>query len=151
MTSIALLVAASALALAATSPEQAPQSQPAAQAEPQHIQVQHILIAFAGKLPGKNVTRTQEEAKALAYDLLARAKKGEDFDAMVKKHTDDAHPGVYGMSNNGVSPQDGEYPRKGMVAAFGDVGFKLAVGDVGIADFDSKASPYGYHVIKRVK
>ena len=124
---------------------------PATPAEPEHIQVQHCLISFTGKLPGKNVSRSQEEAKKLAYDILARAKKGEDFDALVKQHTDDQHPGIYGMANKGVSPASGEYPRQGMVAAFGDVGFKLKVGDVGIADFDEKASPYGYHVIKRVK
>src|SRR5262245_22132088 len=107
---------------------------PAAPAgEPEHIQVQHCLISFTGKLPGKNISRSQEEAKKLAYDILARAQKGEDFDALVKQYTDDQHPGIYGMANKGVSPASGEYPRQGMVAAFGDVGFKLKVGEVGIA------------------
>jgi parvulin-like peptidyl-prolyl isomerase len=38
-----------------------------------------------------------------------------------------------------------------MVAAFGDVGFRLAVGAVGMADFHPRASPYGFHLIKRVR
>ncbi|HKY34267.1 MAG TPA: peptidylprolyl isomerase [Candidatus Polarisedimenticolia bacterium] len=134
------------LLLSAPSPQTAPVA-----AEPEHIQVQHCLVAFAGKVPGKNVTRTQEEARKLAYDILERAKKGEDFDALVKQHTDDSHPGIYGMANKGVAPATGEFRREGMVPAFGDVGFKLKVGEVGIADFDERTSPYGWHVIKRVK
>ena len=43
--------------------------------EPEHIQVQHILIGFSGSVPGKRITRTQEEARALAYDLAQRAYK----------------------------------------------------------------------------
>ncbi|MGH9867782.1 MAG: peptidylprolyl isomerase [Candidatus Polarisedimenticolia bacterium] len=143
---LAVMAAGAVVALA-----QGTQSAPAATAEPEHIQVQHCLVSFTGKLPGKNVSRSQEEAKKLANDILARAKKGEDFDALVKQFTDDQHPGIYGMANKGVSPASGEYPRQGMVAAFGDVGFKLNVGDVGLAEFDEKTSPYGYHVIKRVK
>jgi hypothetical protein len=143
---LAVLASGAVAALA-----QGTQTAPAASGEPEHIQVQHCLISFTGKLPGKNVSRSQEEAKKLAYDILARAQKGEDFDALVKQHTDDQHPGIYAMANKGVSPAAGEYPRTGMVAAFGDVGFKLKVGEVGIADFNEKASPYGYHVIKRVK
>lgn len=126
-----------------------PPSQKAA--EPEHIVVQHILIAFQGKLPGKDVTRTQEEAKKLAYEILERARKGEDYDALVEKYTDDSAPGVYGMSNLGVTATAGEYPRNRMVGAFGDVGFTLKVGEIGIADFDQKTSPYGYHIIKRIK
>jgi parvulin-like peptidyl-prolyl isomerase len=143
---LALLGFAAAVLIAA---EQA--APPQAAAEPEHVQVQHILISFTGKLPGKNVTRTQEEAQKLAYDVLARARKGEDFDALVKQYTDDAAPGMYGMSNAGVAPAGGEYSRTGMVPAFGDVGFKLKVGEIGIADFDARKSPFGYHIIKRIK
>lgn len=138
---------AGALALAAGA---SPQSQPAA--EPEHIQVQHILIGFKGSVGGKPITRTQEEAKKLAYELLARANKGEDFDALVKQYTDDSHPGIYAMANNGVTPtMPNEYGRTQMVGAFGNVGFKLAVGGIGIADFDPKTSPFGWHIVKRIK
>ncbi len=121
--------------------------------EPDRIVVQHVLISFTGKLPGKNITRTEAEAKTLAYQILERAKGGEDFDELVRANTDDAFPGRYGMANRGVTPAPGgaEYARDGMVPAFGNVGFTLAVGEVGIADFSAQASPYGYHVIKRVQ
>ena len=122
--------------------------------EPDRIKVQHILIGFQGTVRGKNITRTQEEAKTLAYSLLDSAKAGVSFDDLVVRHTDDQAPGIYGMANRGVTaagPSQNEYGRDQMVAAFGDVGFKLAVGQVGIADYDPKTSPFGYHVIKRVE
>ena len=124
---------------------------PAAGAEPDHITVQHILIGFKGSVPGKNITRTLEEAKKLAYEILDRAKKGEEFDALVKQYTEDAYPGIYSMSNNGVAAGPGEYPRSNMVPAFGNTGFPLKVGEIGIADHDQRNSPYGYHIVKRTK
>ncbi len=121
------------------------------QEEPQHIQVQHILIGFAGSVPGKPITRTKEQAKELAYQILARARKGESFDELVREYTDDSPPGIYGMSGIGVSPGPGEYPRDRMVPAFGSVGFAISPGNIGVADYDPAASPYGWHVIKRLK
>jgi len=118
---------------------------------PAHITVQHILIGFSGSVPGKNITRTRDQAKTLAYEILERAKKGEDFDGLVAQYTDDSPPGIYKMSGNGVPPMPGEYARDSMVPAFGNVGFKLQVGEIGIADYDQSTSPYGYHVIKRVQ
>jgi parvulin-like peptidyl-prolyl isomerase len=110
------------------------------------------LIGFKGSVPGKDLTRTQEEAKKLAYDLLAQAKGGADFDKLVAANTDDSPPGIYAMSNKGVQPSGpDEYAREGMVPAFGNVGFTLNVGEIGIADYDPQTSPYGYHVIKRIK
>jgi len=119
--------------------------------EAEHIKVQHILIGFQGSVRGKNITRTKEEAKKLAYEILERAKKGEEFAALVKQYTDDAYPGIYGMSNNGVQPGQGEYPRNRMVPAFGDTGFPLPVGGIGIADYDPQKSPYGWHIVKRIE
>ena len=110
-----------------------------------------ILIAFAGKVPGKNVTRTQDEARALAHQILNRAKKGEDFDSLVRTYTDDRAPGIYGLANSGVTPAPGEFSRDRMVPAFGEVGFSLAPGEIGIAEYDPVKSPYGWHVIKRLE
>ncbi|MDA0667388.1 MAG: peptidylprolyl isomerase [Planctomycetota bacterium] len=45
---------------------------------------------------------------------------------------------------------DTPHPRAAMVAAFGDVGFSLAEGEVGIASFDEEKSPFGWHIIKRL-
>jgi hypothetical protein len=119
--------------------------------EPQHVQVQHILIGFAGTVPGKNITRTREEAAKLAQEILERAKKGEDFNTLVQRYTDDSPPGIYGMSNRGVAPAQGEYARDGMVPAFGNVGFVIGVGEFGLAEYNPQASPFGWHIIRRIK
>jgi hypothetical protein len=119
--------------------------------EPDYIKVQHCLIAFKGSLPKPTVTRTKDEAKALAYDILERARKGENFDALVKQYTDDSPPGIYAMSNFGKATKPDYYARNRMVPAFGDTGFPLQVGQYGIADFDAKKSPYGWHIVKRIE
>jgi hypothetical protein len=135
---------------AATTPTPVPSPAPPA-AVAEHIKVQHILISFAGKVPGKNVTRSQDEARALANQILERAKKGEDFDALVRTYTDDRAPGIYSLSNSGVSPGEGEFSRDRMVPAFGNVGFSLAPGEIGMAEYDPRTSPYGWHIIKRLQ
>ena len=117
--------------------------------EPDHIQVAHVLIAFEGT--GTEATRSKADAEKLAGEILARAKKGEDFHKLIKELSDDSGDGVYGMANVKVKPNPGEYPRQGMVAAFGDVGFKLEVGGIGMSNFDPRTSPYGWHIIKRLK
>lgn len=130
--------------------------------EPALITVQHILIGFAtpqegeqgvtSSVPGKPITRTEQEAEELANELLKRATDGEDFGELVKEYTDDSAPGIYEMANFGetdVAP--GVFKRDKMVAAFGNVGFPLPVGGVGLAVYDPKTSPYGWHIIKRIK
>jgi parvulin-like peptidyl-prolyl isomerase len=150
--SMGALTAFAAAPAEQTKPAASPQAAAApSAAEPDHIQVQHILIGFSGSVPGKNITRSLEEAKTLAYQILERAKKGENFDALVKEYTNDMPPGIYSMSNNGVAPNPGEFPRNRMVPAFGNTGFPLKVGEIGIADYDKTTSPYGYHIVKRLK
>jgi hypothetical protein len=129
---------------------------PASPAQPAlaagHIEVQHVLVGFKGSVPGKDITRTQDEAKKLAYEILERARKGENFDELVQQYTNDQFPGVYRLADNGATVEQGvEYPRAGMVKGFGDAAFGLEIGGVGIADFDKQTSPYGWHVIKRLR
>jgi hypothetical protein len=116
-----------------------------------HIEVQHVLIGFQGSVRGKPITRTQEEARKLAHDILERAKKGEDFGALVKQYTDDQFPGIYRMADRGIQPGPDEFPRDGMVAGFGNTAFSLKPGEVGISEYDKTASPFGWHIIKRLR
>jgi peptidyl-prolyl cis-trans isomerase A (cyclophilin A) len=120
---------------------------------PERLAVQHILIAFKGSIPEEKVTRTKEEAEALAKKLFEEARGGADFDALVKADTDDEYPGIYAMVNFGVAPDKDkkEYSRGGMVRSFGDVSFGLAVGAVGLAVYDPAFSKYGWHIIKRIR
>ena len=128
--------------------------------EPNFVTVQHCLISFKGSKTSKDtVTRTEAEAKQLAMELFEKAKNGADFDEMVKKHTDDAAPGIYRMANFGIQGDqnpardvaDQLFERQEIASAFGSVGFSLEVGEIGMTSYDKTASPFGYHIIKRVK
>ncbi len=121
--------------------------------EPDRITVQHCLIGFKGSVGSKPITRTKEEAKELATKLLAELKAGADFDEVIRTHTDDSPPGIYKMANKrvAVDQASGEMGRGDMVAAFGDTGFPLQVGEFGLAEYDSEKSPFGWHIVKRIK
>ena len=132
--------------------EARPELMPAkiADPEPEHVLVAHVLVAFDGAARSK-ATRSKEAAEKLAYEMLARARKGEDFNKLIKDFSDDSGPGVYGMANHRISPFGDEYERRKMAAAFGDVGFKLEVGSIGMSVYDPQKSPFGWHIIKRLK
>jgi parvulin-like peptidyl-prolyl isomerase len=113
------------------------------------VEVAHILVAFEGSGTGVK-GRTREQAEQRAAELLARVQAGEDFEAVRAASTDDPGPPTYKMSL-GASTQPKVIPRSGMVKAFGDVGWRLAIGEIGVAAHDPTASRYGWHIIKRVK
>jgi hypothetical protein len=118
---------------------------------PDKVVVQHLLVSFTGRLPGRAIARSQKEAAALAASLFERARKGEDFDVLVKDFTDDRPPGLYTMVGRGQVPGPGEYGRDQMVPGFSDLAFSLAVGEIGLCAFDGVRSPFGWHVVKRIQ
>ena len=131
----------------------APQAPATPKPVPDHIAVDHILIGVKPAIPNGT---TPEEARKLAYDLLEQLKGGADWATLKNEHSADRSPGrpaggPYGMSNHGVRPNPGERGRDGMVPAFGDVGFTLEVGEIGMADHHPSTSPFGFHIIKRMK
>ncbi len=142
--------------------------EPESDEEPNVVTVQHFLIAFKDSRPQDkdprnpqqedDVTRSLEEAEVLARKLFEEAKTSDDFDGMVKKYTNDSHPGIYKIVNYGISGRidtfdesENVFERVGLATAFGDVSFQLEVGEVGLAEYDQKKSPFGYHIIKRLK
>lgn len=126
------------------------------QAQPEHgaqrVKVQHILISFQGAPRMTGVTRTKDEAEALAADILAQVRDGADFTRLMSEHSDDDKVvGVYLMSGTGENRPPEIFARTGMVPAFGNVGWRLEVGEVGVAPHDPQASPYGWHIVKRLE
>ena len=121
--------------------------------EPDRVEVQHILISFRGANERIKATRSKEEAETLAKELLFRARQGEDFDKMMKEHSDDSGEGIYRMTNTGVQPDGSrdELARHRMVKAFGDVSFALEAGKVGMAAYHPQNCKFGWHIIKRLK
>lgn len=128
------------------------------QPEPDVVRVQHVLIGFrtAVNFQGSQMTpavrkRSRSAAEALAQEVLERARKGEDFTALMRELSDDPGAGTYRMTNTGRPRQEGVYQRSGMAPSFGDVSFQLDVGEVGMATYDEKKSGYGWHIIKRLE
>jgi len=121
--------------------------------EPGVITLKHILIAF--KDTGTKATRSKDEAQKLAYELIGRAKAGEDFDKLMKEFSNDPGEGTYTQVNYGIAPKEGEFTREDgqqpFVKGFGDVAFIINIGEIGLAEYDAQASPFGWHIIKRIK
>jgi parvulin-like peptidyl-prolyl isomerase len=92
------------------------------------VKASHILINF-----GNN----KDSAKAFAEGLLKRAKKGEDFAALAREHTQDM----------GSKEKGGEYdffPRGRMVKPFEDACFDNPAGSI-VGPIETN---YGWHIIK---
>jgi len=120
------------------------------------IEVQHLLVGVTNaRMP--DVKRTPDAARLLAADYLQRLAAGADLGALILEHSDDpprdkSRPGIYGMVlSGGGNPMKNVFPRSGMVDAFGDVVWRLEVGEIGVAAHDPNKSPFGYHIIKCVR
>ena len=113
-----------------------------AEHDAEQVVVSHILIGFKDAPRLRDVTRTLAEAEQLAADLCARIKAGEDFGGLKGEYSDDSGRGTYPMTRAS---------RGGMVPGFGNVGWRLEVGEVGVAPHHATKSPYGWHIIKRME
>lgn len=119
-------------------------------AEPDRIAVDHILISFAGA--GTSAKRSKADAEKLALELLTKLKAGGNWASTKKEYSDDPPPGgPYGLYQKPAARKPGDFPRAGMVPAFGNVGFKLNLNEIGLANYDAATSQYGWHIIKRVE
>lgn len=145
---------------AATSPALAGAEEPAATAESvseevleppppkstggaavQSIGASHILVSYRGATRAKpTVTRTKQEAFALARELAAQAREpGTDFGRLAR----DASDGPSGVEG-GALPKFG---RQQMVKPFSDAAFALRPGEIS----DVVETNFGFHIIKRTE
>jgi peptidyl-prolyl cis-trans isomerase NIMA-interacting 1 len=107
---------------------------------PAVVGARHILIAYRGATRADpSVTRTREEAKALAEQVRGEARSGGDWDKLWEAN-----------SNEPSGQRGGElgtFGRGQMVPAFERVAFALKVGEIS----DVVETPFGFHVIQRLK
>jgi len=93
----------------------------------------HILIRFED--------RSEEEAEELANSILARARAGEDFDALIAEYGED--PGML------ANPQGYTFVAGSMVEAFYEATKELEIGEIsGLVRNDHHG---GFHIILRVE
>jgi peptidyl-prolyl cis-trans isomerase C len=101
--------------------------------EPEAVRASHILI----RTPDAADEAQKKKAKAEATAVLAELKKGGDFAALAKQHSQDA-----GSAANGGDL--GFVPRGQTVPVFEQAAFALKPGQLsGVVE-----SPFGYHIIK---
>jgi len=128
-----------AAAPASAAPAPAPAPTPPAE-EPQ-VGASHVLIQYKGSMrAAPTITRSKEEAKKLAGEVRALAKKGQDITALAKQYSDE--PGAKDRGGN-----LGKFTRSRMVKPFADAAFALKPGDVS----DVVETDFGFHVIKRTE
>ena len=99
----------------------------------------HILVMYKGseRAPA-GITRTKDEALALAKEIATKAKaEGADFAALAKEHSD----GPSGPEGGNL----GTFPPHAMIPEFSAATIKLAIGDVS----DPVETSFGYHIIRR--
>ncbi len=117
-----------------------------------HVVVQHVLLAHddAG-IAG--VTRSLDQARALAETVLAKAQAGEDFGQLVMLYGDDrGNAGVLAIANFGAATETAqEIERVKLARGFGDLAFQLQPGEFGVVSYDPARSPFGFHVITRLR
>ncbi|MFD2891958.1 peptidylprolyl isomerase [Flavobacterium chuncheonense] len=96
----------------------------------------HILIGFAGA-ERSTATRTKEEAKTLANDLLAKAKANpSSFVTLANENSEDPGSKSNGGEYDNITPGQ-------MVPTFNDFVFDSPVGAIGVVE-----TAFGFHVIK---
>lgn len=105
------------------------------------VAASHVLIQYKGSLrAGPNITRTKDEAKKLATEIAAKAKKGQDFAGLAKQYSDE--PGAKDRAGS-----LGKFTKPQMVKPFADAAFALQPGGVS----DVVETDFGFHVIKRTE
>ena len=124
------------------SPSPAPDAAPAPPVDTTQIKASHILIAYQNALrAAPTITRTKEEANALAARVVAEARAGGDFDALATKYSDDPSA----KKNHGSL---GQFTRTQMVKPFADAAFALKPGQIEAKPVETG---FGFHIIKRTE
>ncbi|MGD0089511.1 MAG: peptidylprolyl isomerase [Planctomycetota bacterium] len=102
----------------------------------------HILFTYKGaERAWADVTRTKEEAKAAAEDIIKKLKNGADFAKLAKEYSD--HPNKTQGGDLDFFPHKGVMPE---LQAFSDAAYALEkVGDCTPVPIET---PFGFHVIK---
>lgn len=118
-----------------------PPAAPQTGQRPARVGASHVLVMWRGSQRAPdNVTRTRDEARSRAQDVLRRARAGEDFAGLARQFSDEPGAAQSGGSLGVFGPGQ-------MVPAFERAAFSMGVGDVS----DLVETEFGFHVIKRTQ
>ncbi|QLE00669.1 peptidylprolyl isomerase [Galbibacter sp. BG1] len=101
------------------------------------VKASHILISYDGSQAQPKESRTKEEAKAKAEEILAKVKENpDDFAALARDNSEDPGSAARGGTYDNI-------PEGQMVPQFNDYIFNNEIGSIGLVETD-----FGYHIIK---
>jgi len=128
--------------------------------EPKRVLIEQIHIAFKGA-KRQDSPRPKAEARRLAYSLLEKVESGIGFELLKQQYSDDRDQDdranspyiVVNFDTPHAARRDNipEIPRASAYRSWGDLAFALKPGEVGIADYNEKDCPSGWHIMKRLK
>jgi NIMA-interacting peptidyl-prolyl cis-trans isomerase 1 len=108
---------------------------------PKKIGARHVLIQWMGSERAPTaVVRSRDQARAVAEEVLRRARAGDDFARLAIEFSDEPGAGGRGGSL-------GRFGHGQMVPAFEAAAFKLEIGQIS----EIVESPFGFHVIQRTE
>ncbi|MET0413403.1 MAG: peptidylprolyl isomerase [Polyangiaceae bacterium] len=109
-------------------------------ADTREITASHILVGFGGSSRARpTVTRTKDEARQRADELLAQLRAGSDFAQLARAESD---------SPSATRGGDlGSFSAQRMEPKFAAAAFALAAGETSAV----VETPFGFHIIKRTK
>lgn len=103
------------------------------------VRASHVLVGYQGSARS-SATRSKDEARTLAGQLLTRLRGGANFETTAKDHSDDPSAKTRGGDL-------GAFDRFTMTKAFADAAFGLDVGQIS----DVVETEFGFHIIKRTE
>lgn len=90
----------------------------------------------------------QKEAEAMRGELMEKVQSGEMTPQDAGKEFQTRVEGAKLMERLQATQW---MDRGSMAAGFADLSFSLAVGEIGVAEYNDKTSPFGWHIIKRIQ
>jgi hypothetical protein len=108
---------------------------------PQSITARHVLVEYMGaRSADTSIVRTREQARAVAIEVLERARAGDDFARLAVEYSDEAGAGARGGAL-------GRFGRGKFVPEFDAAAFALKPGEIsGVIE-----TPFGFHIIQRLE
>lgn len=125
--------------------------------EPGRIEVQHILI---GLKPGRswlgyflrNNARPASDSETLARHLFSQIKANPSLMRdSVWLRDNGLFQSYYKLVNFGVEKKGDEIYRAEVGSAFADQAFRLRLGELSFVEYSKSNSPYGYHILWRIR
>jgi FKBP-type peptidyl-prolyl cis-trans isomerase FkpA len=110
-------------------------------AHPRMISARHVLVEYMGaRNADPSIVRTREQAKAVAGEVLQRAKAGDDFARLAVEYSDEPGAGARGGAL-------GRFGRGKWVPEFDAAAFALKPGEISAV----VETPFGFHIIQRLE